>query len=85
MILDVRIERLVLEGIELSPPEREQLQIAFEANLADLLAAEPPAPAADRAAATVHRTLDAAPHSDPEVFGGRLAEELDAAIRAVTS
>jgi hypothetical protein len=36
--VDVRIERLVLEGLPLDPPERLLLQTAVEAELARLLA-----------------------------------------------
>jgi hypothetical protein len=84
--IDVHIERLVLEGIDLRPPERERLRVAVEASLTSLLAAEPPSPLADRAAATIHAgAVDLEPRPDLGVLGGRLAAVLDTAIRVASS
>jgi hypothetical protein len=80
-VVDVRIERLVLDGLAIEPHHARRVRAAVELELARLLARTPRAAFAGGAAAhAAAPAISTVPGESPEATGSRIGNALHAAI-----
>ena len=79
MNVNLHIERLVLDGIDLSPQERSQLDVALRAELTRLIAAEGINPSLQQGGAynrLAAGNVQFSPGQSPDVMGQHIAQSV---------